>query len=353
MKTPIAFAVIILVLFAFLLLGCAHQKEIRPPSKIMDPANWEIGPIIDGKNKSVGLPVRPAISDEGWAFDFPQPEQDHGHVHYVTFRHGSLTGKSRLVIRYMIEAEANTRFPAVNYPNIPGRITAYLQRRGDNWSADGKYETYRWYYTTDSRELSAGEHELIAPLNGRWTALRRTRAALVCAMEREMALKSDTKEFVAASVELAETFAQPAEMTDAELDAVIAAHDARITPVFMAICADMTTLRLPAPAPKVRKPRALKSVRRVILKANKEVRAQLTAAAQKLGGSRLAPIGFADYSAFLTGFDLNMERGGDTLIQFKAIKGKEAQPGSVALQVRIAGDSLAFEVIASSRIEPA
>jgi len=54
---------------------------------------------------------------------------------------------------------------------------------------------------------------------------------------------------------------------------------------------------------KVRHERKPRTSGRIILKANKEVRAQLTAAAKRLGATRLAPIGFTDYSAFLNGFE--------------------------------------------------
>ena len=32
---------------------------------------WTIGPVIDGKNYSVGMPRRPEAVGEGFAFDFP------------------------------------------------------------------------------------------------------------------------------------------------------------------------------------------------------------------------------------------------------------------------------------------
>lgn len=105
----------------------------------------------------------------------------------------------------------------------------------------------------------------------------------------------------------------------------------------------------PAVEVKAKTPRSAKGSK-IIIKTNKEVRAQLTAAAQKLGGTRLEPVGFDNYSAFLNGFELNAERGGDTLIEFYAVKGKERQPGGVQLEVR--GSDRSITVRASKRVNP-
>src|ERR1700752_724506 len=32
------------------------------------PMGWEIGPVIDGKNYSVGVPLHPTQTPDGWAF---------------------------------------------------------------------------------------------------------------------------------------------------------------------------------------------------------------------------------------------------------------------------------------------
>jgi hypothetical protein len=68
---------------------------------------------------------------------------------------------------------------------------------------------------------------------------------------------------------------------------------------------------------------------RVVLKTNKEVRAQLTATAAKLGGKRLLPIncGLTSYTEFLNGFEDNnaielQVVGADKVITFFAWNGK-------------------------------
>jgi hypothetical protein len=86
---------------------------------------------------------------------------------------------------------------------------------------------------------------------------------------------------------------------------------------------------------------------RIVLKANKEVRAQLTAAAQKLGGTRLVPVGapFGEsYSAFLTGFDAV-----DTTIDFRAIKGSAKLPGRVSLLVHIKDGQPIFKITTAAK----
>jgi hypothetical protein len=60
----------------------------------MDASVWEIGPITPNGNRSVNMPPTPSPHPDGWYFDFPQPDSTAGHVHYLTFKHGSLSGKS-------------------------------------------------------------------------------------------------------------------------------------------------------------------------------------------------------------------------------------------------------------------
>ncbi|PIW55050.1 MAG: hypothetical protein COW16_08120 [Sphingomonadales bacterium CG12_big_fil_rev_8_21_14_0_65_65_10] len=121
--------------------------------------DWTIGPWIKGKNYSVGMPARPESTDAGIAIDFPTTPRSH--VHYVTFDPGSLEGKSEIVMRYRIDAEPGTRFVPQQEPDKPGAISLFFQRRGDNWSARGRYEFYRWYAPTAKvKQLSRGNHEI-------------------------------------------------------------------------------------------------------------------------------------------------------------------------------------------------
>lgn len=129
-------------------------------------SDWEIGPIIRGKNYSVGMPLAPKPERGGWSFDFPVGGKAAGHVHYVTFRPGSLADKSRIIVRYRIDAKAGTRFVPQANPDRAGTVSLYLQRRGDNWNAKGRYQHYRWYAPSATvRELAPGVGEISVALD--------------------------------------------------------------------------------------------------------------------------------------------------------------------------------------------
>jgi len=134
-------------------------------SPLMIATNWEIGPTIDGRNYSSGMPLHPAQTGDGWAFDFPIE----GSVHYVTYKYGSLAAKTKIVMRYRIEAEPSVQFIPPCCAQLLGvGPTMYFQQKGDDWNADGK----RWWATFNAPwPIVSGEHELVIPLDGRWTSV--------------------------------------------------------------------------------------------------------------------------------------------------------------------------------------
>lgn len=136
-----------------------------------DARAWTIGPIIRGRNYSEGAPLHPMPRrGGGWQIDLPQRPSG---VHYVTFPHGSLAGKSRIVMRYRVEAALGVRIVPATAPQSPSILTLYFQRGGDNWSGRGRFETYRWYATFASHSpIRPGTHQIVAPLNGAWTAVQ-------------------------------------------------------------------------------------------------------------------------------------------------------------------------------------
>jgi len=136
---------------------------------------WTVGPITKKGNSSRGVPLHPiAGPGRSWHIDLPGPG---GSVNYVTFRHGSLAGKRRIVMRYRVEAARGVQIVPRTAPNLPSMITLYFQRRGDNWSGRGPFEAYRWYATFASQSpISAGDHEMVVPLTGNWTAVERSSA---------------------------------------------------------------------------------------------------------------------------------------------------------------------------------
>jgi hypothetical protein len=160
------------------------------PAAAQNAANWEIGPIIRGKNYSQGMPLRPLPTRTGWQFDFPVGSAAAGHVHYVTFHPGPISPKSRIVVRYRVDARAGTRFLPRESPDVPATVSLYFQRRGDNWSAKGRYEDFRWYAPAATvREIALGTHEISVPLDDpNWiSVLGRTAALKPGAIEAALA----------------------------------------------------------------------------------------------------------------------------------------------------------------------
>lgn len=152
----------------------ATVTALTPTVAAVPPAaSWEIGPTIRGRNHSVGLPPSPVPFSRGWYFDFPYPHVGAGHVHYVTFDPGPLAGKSRIVVRYRVEAAGNVRFIPRENPSAPATVSLYLQRQGDSWSG-GRHEFFRWYAPTRTvTQISPGEHEMIVSLRDPlWTSVR-------------------------------------------------------------------------------------------------------------------------------------------------------------------------------------
>ena len=134
---------------------------------------WEIGPVIRSRNHSVGLPLQPTPGRRGWSFDFPWPDERAGHVHYLTFSHGSLAGKRRIVMRYRVDAEPGTRFVPREYPGEPALLSMYFQQRGDSWQARGRYMHYRWYAAPSQvAQVTPGEHVISIDLEpAQWISL--------------------------------------------------------------------------------------------------------------------------------------------------------------------------------------
>lgn len=129
-------------------------------------SGWEIGPIIRGKNYSLNMPLTPTPTDRGWAFDFPYATKANGHVHYVTFNPGSLAKATRIKVRYRVQARPGTRFVPQEHPSLPGTVSLFFQRRGDNWSAKGRYALYRWYAPAHTvQEIKPGVHEMTVNFN--------------------------------------------------------------------------------------------------------------------------------------------------------------------------------------------
>ena len=150
---------------ALALVATAAGATATPPA-----ADWEIGPVIRGENYSEGMPLRPQATRDGWAFDFPYSTKAAGHVHYITFNPGSLAEASRIKVRYRVDADPGTRFVPQEHPHLPGTVSLFFQRRGDNWSAKGRYALFRWYAPVHTvQEIAPGVHEMTVEFDDpRW-----------------------------------------------------------------------------------------------------------------------------------------------------------------------------------------
>ena len=194
-RSPIIRAANLLALL--LLAACGEGASARTDgaAAARDSRAWVIGPVIRGRNHSVDMPLHPSPGRGGtWHIDLPQAP---GSVHYVTFPHGSLAGKRRIVMRYRVEADPGVRIVPTTSPQSPSIITLYFQRGGDNWSARGRFETYRWYATFASQSpIVPGEHEMVAPLDGNWTAVMTSSARTEPAAFREALAHADQVGFV-------------------------------------------------------------------------------------------------------------------------------------------------------------
>ena len=167
-KRSVAAGLAVSALFAIVPVSAASAQS-TPPADM-----WQIGPIIKGRNYSVGMPLHPTPErGGGWSFEFPYPTVDDGHVHYLTFPHGSLAGKRKIVMRYRIDAAPGVRFIARDAPdNTPATLTVYFQRAGDKWTAKGPYQNFRWYARFATTPLARGERQLTIDLQDpRWFAV--------------------------------------------------------------------------------------------------------------------------------------------------------------------------------------
>lgn len=147
------------------LMAAASAMPAPSRGAVQAAEAWEIGPIIRGRNYSVGMPLKPRPIGRGWSFDFPFPNAGAGHVHYVTFNPGPILGATRIVARYRIDANRGVRFAPQETPGQPATVSLFLQRRDDNWSARRQYEYFRWYAPPATvREVAPGQYEISVSL---------------------------------------------------------------------------------------------------------------------------------------------------------------------------------------------
>ena len=134
----------------------------------MPPAEaWEIGPQVRGRNYSVGMPPRPSVTRNGEAtFEFPQ----RGEVDALTTAVTPLEGARQVIFRYRIDAAPGVNLVSSETPGQTATVSLYFQREGDNWSARGRYASYRWYVPGQAViPLTPGEHTVTVRFDDVWT----------------------------------------------------------------------------------------------------------------------------------------------------------------------------------------
>lgn len=155
-----------LIPFAVALAAVAGTASAAaPPAR-----DWEIGPVIRGKNYSYRMPLRPDEGREGPSFAIPGPTKADGHVHYVTVPTRPLAGARAIVLRYRIDAAPGTRFVPQESPELPATLSLYFQRAGDGWTT--RQPDWRWYAPTSrTMPLKPGTYTVWIGLNEDWIAM--------------------------------------------------------------------------------------------------------------------------------------------------------------------------------------
>lgn len=152
-------------------LAAAAALILVPAALAAMPAadQWDIGPWVQGRNYSVGMPAHPQAATAGTVrFAFPQGGR--GEVDAMTTAIGPLDRARIITIRYRVDAAPGTRFVAVETPDTPATVSLYFQRAGDNWTGRGRYGSYRWYAPGEAViPLVPGERTVTVRLDGAWT----------------------------------------------------------------------------------------------------------------------------------------------------------------------------------------
>lgn len=157
------FRPIILATCAAISIAISVDIEAMPPAQA-----WEIGPNIRGRNYSVGMPSQPSSASNGSvSFEFPQ---NGGEVDAMTTAVRPFSGARALTMRYRVDAPRTTRFVSSETPDQTATVSLYFQQVGDNWTARGRFASYRWYVPARAViPLTPGEHTVTVRFDEVWT----------------------------------------------------------------------------------------------------------------------------------------------------------------------------------------
>ena len=145
--------VLILLGIAVLILVISKGKKSKSNNAPNKATGWQI-------MWSPGMSGAPTPQGSGWAFDFPTNPASH--VHYVqNFNPPKLTPGHIVTVKFKVDGD---NFIPQEFPEKTALVSILIQRKGDDWSAKGKYAAYRWF-SNATAELIAGEYVLSVPLD--------------------------------------------------------------------------------------------------------------------------------------------------------------------------------------------
>ena len=127
-----------------------------------------------------GVPVSYDVSN-GAYFWFPNMKPG---ANYLLTPSGQINGPY-VTIGYTIEAQGAVLFDYRTADNNmagdgKGNVRLFIQRRGDDMSAVGNMQHYRWWSTAAVQELAPGSYVLTASLDpSQWTSVYGTRGSMV------------------------------------------------------------------------------------------------------------------------------------------------------------------------------
>ena len=114
---------------------------------------WLIGPFVNGKNHSTNMPLRPKMTPTGWSIAITSDSKVDAVLTDCNGISGTIRAKYR-IIGSAVPFEA---------PDSPPLISLYFQRKGDDWTAKGDKQYYRWY-SGQIAAFTEGDGELVIPL---------------------------------------------------------------------------------------------------------------------------------------------------------------------------------------------
>jgi hypothetical protein len=114
------------------------------------------------------MPSQPNAAGNGSvSFEFPR---NGGEVDAMTTAVHPFSGARAVTMRYRVDAPRTTRFLSAENPDQTATVSLYFQQVGDNWTARGRFASYRWYVPASAViPLTPGEHTVEVRFDEVWT----------------------------------------------------------------------------------------------------------------------------------------------------------------------------------------